>query len=153
MGFGVGDVAGHGVHAAAIMGQLRTALRTAASADLPAVDSLRLLDGQLAELLSTESQEEGIVEFATALYATFEPHDGLLRIAVAGHLPPLIITPDGISRRIDSDPGAPLGLHTGKVGEIAVPLPPRATVALSPTAWWRTVTPTSTTGSTGSSAA
>ncbi|MDR3084161.1 MAG: SpoIIE family protein phosphatase, partial [Streptomyces sp.] len=79
----VGDVMGHGLNSAAMMGQLRTAVRTMAALDLPPAQLLRNLD-DLAQRL-------GDTYLATCLYAVYDPIAGELHIANAGHIPPVIV--------------------------------------------------------------
>ncbi|HLY48136.1 MAG TPA: SpoIIE family protein phosphatase [Solirubrobacteraceae bacterium] len=100
IGLAIGDVVGHGVRAAALMGQLRTALH--AYAEEGHGPSLTL------ELVDRFVQSMGEYAMATASYAIFDPETGRLRIATAGHPPPVIISPRG-ARVVDVAPGAPLG--------------------------------------------
>ena len=104
----VGDVMGHGVRAAAVMGQLRTATRTLAALDLQPAELLHHLD-ELADHLG-----DGEILFATCLVAVYDPSTRVCRFARAGHIPPLMVTPDGQSQLIDLPPGVPLGVggHT-----------------------------------------
>ncbi|HET7357913.1 MAG TPA: SpoIIE family protein phosphatase [Nocardioidaceae bacterium] len=97
----VGDVMGRGVQAAAVMGQLRTATRAYARLDLPPADVLEYLDGIVRDL-----DENQIV---TCLYAVFDPADRVLRIANAGHLPPILVSADGASRVLTGVADPPLG--------------------------------------------
>ena len=105
----VGDVMGHGVRAAAVMGQLRTATRTLVSSlDLEPAEVLRHLD----EL--TEHLGDGEILFATCLVAVFDPTTRICRIARAGHIPPLMVPAQGPPQLIELPPGVPLGVtgHT-----------------------------------------
>ena len=104
----VGDVMGHGVRAAAVMGQLRTATRTLAALDLQPAELLHHLD-ELADHLG-----DGEILFATCLVAVYDPSTRVCRMARAGHIPPLMVTPDGQAQLIDLPPGVPLGVggHT-----------------------------------------
>jgi PAS domain S-box-containing protein len=97
----VGDVMGRGVQAAAVMGQLRTATRAYARLGLPPADVLEYLDGIVRDL-----DENQIV---TCLYAVFDPADRVLRIANAGHLPPILVSADGASRVLTGAADPPLG--------------------------------------------
>ncbi|MFF1395053.1 SpoIIE family protein phosphatase [Streptomyces sp. NPDC058287] len=101
----IGDVMGSGINAAATMGQLRTATRTLADLDLAPAEVLRHLDHTAAELDPA---------FATCIYAVYDPHRGECRIAVAGHLPPILVKPGGRPELLDLPSGTPLG-----VGDIA----------------------------------
>jgi len=99
----VGDVMGHGLNSAAMMGQLRTAVQTMAALDLPPAQLLRNLD-DLAQRL-------GDSYLATCLYAVYDPIGSELHIANAGHIPPVIVRArDGRSELLDLPTGAPIGV-------------------------------------------
>ncbi|MEW2583076.1 ATP-binding SpoIIE family protein phosphatase [Streptomyces virginiae] len=110
----IGDVMGRGVRAAAVMGQLRTAVRAYARLDLPPHEVLQLLDGLAAEIDASQ--------IATCVYAVHDPNEGLLAYASAGHLPILVRDEHGTVRRAADPTGPPLGtggwLHTS--GTIAL---------------------------------
>ncbi|MGW5427522.1 ATP-binding SpoIIE family protein phosphatase [Streptomyces sp. NPDC004059] len=97
----IGDVMGRGVRAAAVMGQLRTAVRAYARLDLPPHEVLQLLDG-----LATEIDANQI---ATCVYAVHDPNEGRLVYASAGHLPILVRDENGTVSRADEPTGPPLG--------------------------------------------
>ncbi|MFI5657915.1 SpoIIE family protein phosphatase [Streptomyces sp. NPDC051684] len=97
----IGDVMGRGVRAAAVMGQLRTAVRAYARLDLPPHEVLQLLDG-----LATEIDPHQI---ATCVYAVHDPNEGRLVYASAGHLPILVRDENGTIHRADEPTGPPLG--------------------------------------------
>ena len=105
----VGDVAGHGVRAAVTMGRLRTAIHTLAMLELPPADSLQQLD----ELMHTLGEREP--HFATCAYAVYDAVSGVCEVAVAGHLPPLLVHPDGSNELLDVPPAPPLGIGDGEV--------------------------------------
>ncbi|WP_328409147.1 SpoIIE family protein phosphatase [Streptomyces violaceus] len=99
----VGDVMGHGLNSAAMMGQLRTAVQTMAGLDLPPAQLLRNLD-DLAQRL-------GDSYLATCLYAVYDPIASELRLANAGHIPPVLVRArDGRSELLDLPTGAPIGV-------------------------------------------
>ncbi len=99
----VGDVMGHGLNSAAMMGQLRTAVQTMAAMDLPPAQLLRNLD-DLAQRL-------GDSYLATCLYVVYDPIAGELHLANAGHIPPVIVhAGDGRSELLDLPTGAPIGV-------------------------------------------
>ncbi|UUU29685.1 SpoIIE family protein phosphatase [Streptomyces sp. CA-210063] len=99
----VGDVMGHGLNSAAMMGQLRTAVQTMAALDLPPAQLLRNLD-DLAQRL-------GEHYLATCLYAVYDPIAGELHLANAGHIPPVLVRAvDGRSELLDLPTGAPIGV-------------------------------------------
>ncbi|NUK39440.1 SpoIIE family protein phosphatase [Streptomyces lunaelactis] len=108
----VGDVVGHGLHAAATMGRLRTAVHNFSSLDLPPDEILGLLD----ELVSRIDQEEGRdvdsdgITGATCLYAIYDPVSGLCSLATAGHLAPALVRPDGTVDFPEVPVSPPLGL-------------------------------------------
>ncbi|MEV5981149.1 SpoIIE family protein phosphatase [Streptomyces sp. NPDC052114] len=99
----VGDVMGHGLNSAAMMGQLRTAVQTMAALDLPPEQLLRNLD-DLAQRL-------GEHYLATCLYAVYDPIASELHLANAGHIPPVLVrAEDGRSELLDLPTGAPIGV-------------------------------------------
>ncbi|MEV7521979.1 SpoIIE family protein phosphatase [Streptomyces sp. NPDC091371] len=104
-GLVIGDVMGHGIHAAAVMGQLRTAVRTLARLDVPPDKMLRSLDAVVADL--------GEDEMATCVYAVHDPATGSCVIARAGHPPPAVVAADGTITFLDGPPGTPLGTGPG----------------------------------------
>ncbi|MFF4160836.1 SpoIIE family protein phosphatase [Streptomyces sp. NPDC001678] len=99
----VGDVMGHGLHSAAMMGQLRTAVQTMAALDLP--------PGQLLRRLDDLAQRLGEHYLATCLYAVYDPIRSELTIGNAGHIPPVLVrAEDGRSRLLELPTGAPIGV-------------------------------------------
>ncbi|MBT2369375.1 SpoIIE family protein phosphatase [Streptomyces sp. ISL-10] len=111
----VGDVVGRGVHAAATMGRLRTAVHTLASLDLEPDEVLSRLD-DLVNLLAAEQEAVGErpvgeqVVGATCLYAVYDPVAQRCSAARAGHPPPVVTAPDGQVAVLDLPAGPPLGL-------------------------------------------
>ncbi|MFJ4368060.1 SpoIIE family protein phosphatase [Streptomyces chartreusis] len=111
----VGDVVGRGIHAAATMGRLRTAVHTLASLDLEPDEVLSRLD-DLVLLLVAEQEAAGErpvgeqVVGATCLYAVYDPVSGRCSVARAGHPPPVVTAPDGQVTPLDLPAGPPLGL-------------------------------------------
>ncbi|AKZ56614.1 hypothetical protein SAM23877_3567 [Streptomyces ambofaciens ATCC 23877] len=118
----IGDVMGRGVRAAAVMGQLRTAVRAYARLDLPPHEVLQLLDGLAAEIDANQ--------IATCVYAIHDPNEGRLVYASAGHLPILVRDQSGTVERADEPTGPPLGtggwMHTSG----SIPLAPGSTAVL-----------------------
>lgn len=108
----VGDVVGHGLHAAATMGRLRTAVHNFSALDLPPDELLGLLDELVARIDQDEAQDEhsALVTGATCLYAVYDPVSGHCTVARAGHLPPALVWPDGSAEFPDVPAGPPLGL-------------------------------------------
>ncbi|MGW2703651.1 SpoIIE family protein phosphatase [Streptomyces sp. NPDC001340] len=113
----VGDVVGHGIHAAASMGRLRAAARTLASLDLEPDEVMAGLD-DLVSLLATELEanaddnQTAIEQIlgATCLYAVYDPVSQHCSLARAGHPAPVMSTPDGEVTVLDLPAGPPLGL-------------------------------------------
>ncbi|MER7537857.1 SpoIIE family protein phosphatase [Streptomyces sp. NPDC097704] len=114
-GLVIGDVMGHGIHAAAVMGQLRTAVRTLARHDIAPARMLSSLDAVVADL--------GEDEMATCVYAVHDPATGGWVIARAGHPPPAVAAPDGTITFLDGPPGTPLGTGAHDFGTEEVVLP------------------------------
>jgi anti-sigma regulatory factor (Ser/Thr protein kinase)/putative methionine-R-sulfoxide reductase with GAF domain len=100
LGVAIGDVVGHGLKAASLMGQLRTALHAyALEGHGP---------GRTLELTDRYVQSLGEAVMATAAYAVFDTDTGAVRYATAGHLPPILISDEG-PRLVEFPPAAPLG--------------------------------------------
>jgi anti-sigma regulatory factor (Ser/Thr protein kinase) len=118
----IGDVMGRGVNAAAVMGQVRTAVRAYARLDLPPADILEYLDAVVRDL--TEAQ------IVTCVYAVFDPTDRSLSFANAGHLPPLLTAPGAPTRRLTESAGPPLGAGPLTLEEQVVELPAGARLTL-----------------------
>ncbi|MEU9537247.1 SpoIIE family protein phosphatase [Streptomyces mirabilis] len=98
----IGDVMGHGIQAAAIMGQMRTTVRAFTHLDLPPDQLLHHLDDALQELDSPL--------LATCLYGICDCTVCRCWLGRAGHPPPALVTPDGSARLLDLPAGAPLGI-------------------------------------------
>ena len=105
----VGDVAGHGVRAAVTMGRLRTAIHTLAMLEMPPAQTLQQLNELMQELGEREPH------FATCVYAIFDAVSGMLEVASAGHLPPLLVRPDDTIEFLDVSPAPPLGVGAGPI--------------------------------------
>ncbi len=123
VGLVMGDVAGHDLGAAAVMGQLRNALRAYASEGLA--------PGAVLERLNQMCHQQRTGVMSTCLYAVLDPVARVLTIANAGHYPPLLVSPDGGTRFLER-PGCP---PIGAVREAAYPqtvytLEPGASVVL-----------------------
>ncbi|MFF9064430.1 SpoIIE family protein phosphatase [Streptomyces sp. NPDC014891] len=113
-GLVIGDVMGHGIHAAAVMGQLRTAVRTLARHDIPPAEMLGSLDAVVADI--------GEDTMATCVYAVHDPATAGWVIARAGHPPPAVADPDGTVTFLHGRPGTPLGTgaHDFATQEVAL---------------------------------
>ncbi|MEP7024892.1 MAG: SpoIIE family protein phosphatase [Actinomycetota bacterium] len=105
----VGDVAGHGVRAAVTMGRLRTAIHTLAMLELSPAETLQLLNELMGELGAREPH------FATCVYAIYDAVSGIIEVASAGHLPPLLVGPDGTNEFLNVAPAPPLGIGSGSI--------------------------------------
>ncbi|MGW1275193.1 PP2C family protein-serine/threonine phosphatase, partial [Streptomyces sp. NPDC002491] len=98
----IGDVQGHGVQAAATMGQLRSAVRAFALGDRPPEEVMGGTNHLLIDL------DPG--QFASCCYVRLDPSTGRARAARAGHLPPLLRHPDGRTEVLDLPGGVVLGV-------------------------------------------
>ncbi len=118
----LGDVVGRGVRAAAVMGQLRAAVRAYAQLELSPADVLECLDEVVTHL--------GPEQLVTCLYAVFDPRDRSLTYANAGHLPPLLVRPGEAAVRLEAAVGPPLGTGSAAAGEHREMLVPGALLAI-----------------------
>ncbi|MEU9300071.1 SpoIIE family protein phosphatase [Streptomyces sp. NPDC048269] len=132
----VGDVVGHGVHAAATMGRLRTAVHNFSTLDLPPDELL----GHLDELINRIDQDEasggddaggggdGVGEpagitGATCLYAIYDPVSGRCVIASAGHPGPALVRSAGHVEFPVLPAGLPLGVGGMPFESVELQLP------------------------------
>jgi serine phosphatase RsbU (regulator of sigma subunit)/anti-sigma regulatory factor (Ser/Thr protein kinase) len=115
----IGDVQGHDVRAAGLMGQLRIALRAYASEghspDTVLSRASRFVAGIMDATSQGSSRGRGRLEpaddrFATCLYVDADPETGMLEIARAGHLDPAVRTADGTVLMRPTSGGLPLGI-------------------------------------------
>lgn len=118
----IGDVMGRGIGAAAVMGQLRAAIQAYAVMDLPPA---QVLD-QLNNLVCRLPREQ----IATCVYAVYDPCDGTVRWANAGHLPPALVCPNGSVTLLEADLGMPLGVDGAVFADAVKPLPENARLLL-----------------------
>ncbi|MFD7262348.1 SpoIIE family protein phosphatase [Streptomyces sp. NPDC059874] len=98
----IGDVMGHGIAAAAVMGRLSASVRALGRLDLSPVRLLHQLEAALADLAEPM--------LATFLYIVCDPATGHCTVTRAGHPPPALVLPDGTVRLLDTAPGVPLGV-------------------------------------------
>lgn len=117
----VGDVMGSGIAAATTMGQLRTATVTLAALDLEPAEVLRHLDDIAASLSRP---------FVTCVYAVCDPALGQFCISSAGHLPPVVVSPEGVAELVDVPPGAPLGVGGTDFSTVTLDLAPGSRLVL-----------------------
>jgi serine phosphatase RsbU (regulator of sigma subunit) len=103
IGIAIGDVAGNGLHAAVVMGRIRSALRAYALETLDPSDVLRRLDRKV------QLFEPGAM--ATVIYAVLDPSHSTMLLSSAGHPPPVVTGPDRPPRLLDITPDLPLGAY------------------------------------------
>ncbi|MFF4469510.1 SpoIIE family protein phosphatase [Streptomyces sp. NPDC001599] len=118
----VGDVMGHSMTSAAIMGQLRTTAQTLAGLDLPPQEVLHHLDEQ--------AQRLGSDRMATCLYAVYDPVSHRITVANAGHPPPVLLHMDGHAEVLRVPAGAPIGVGGVDFEAVELDAPAGATLLL-----------------------
>ncbi|MEV6112388.1 SpoIIE family protein phosphatase [Streptomyces sp. NPDC052109] len=118
----IGDVMGHGIPAAAVMGQMRSTLRALVRLDLPPDQLLHHLDQTMQDL-------DGPT-LATCLYGVCDAAANRCWLARAGHPPPALITPDGTARLVDLPSGAPLGIGGISYTTTEIPVAPGSVLVL-----------------------
>jgi len=118
----VGDVMGHSMTSAAIMGQLRTTAQTLAGLDLPPQEVLHHLDEQ--------AQRLGSDRMATCLYAVYDPVAHRIVVANAGHPPPVMLHRDGRAEVLRIPAGAPIGVGGVDFEAVELDAPAGATLLL-----------------------
>ncbi|MFL5781816.1 MAG: PP2C family protein-serine/threonine phosphatase [Thermoleophilaceae bacterium] len=125
VGLTIGDVSGHGVEAASLMGSLRDGLRAAA---LEGEDVARATERVDRLLLSQRGGGDAI---ATVLFAVLRPDGSHLDFTSAGHPPPLVLRPDGSAEFLDGGLSTPLGvLANGSRPTAGVDLEPGSLLVL-----------------------
>ncbi|NXY98966.1 SpoIIE family protein phosphatase [Streptomyces sp. BR123] len=118
----IGDVMGHGMPAAAVMGRLSASVRALGRLDLPPTDMLHQLEAALADLAEPM--------LATFLYVTCDPRTGECTVTRAGHPPPVAVQPDGSARVVSTPPGVPLGVGGIDFTTTRLLLPPGSLLVL-----------------------
>ncbi|MGW0614744.1 SpoIIE family protein phosphatase [Streptomyces sp. NPDC002788] len=119
----IGDVEGHSVGAAAVMGQLRSAVHAFAASGRPPQEVITHTNRLLAELESDA--------FATCCYIELDPRTGRALAVRAGHPPPLLRHPDGRARTLDLAGGVMLGVQPDSVYPVTeLTLAPGSVLAL-----------------------
>lgn len=121
-GIVVGDVMGHGVEAAAVMAQLRSAARALAQMDLEPEELLTRLNLLIATFPAAP--------MATCLYAVIDPGKQSCAVAAAGHLPPVLALPGTSARVLDLPSGLSLGIGAASYGQARIKLRPGSVIAL-----------------------
>ncbi|WP_406463854.1 SpoIIE family protein phosphatase [Streptomyces sp. NBC_01622] len=121
----VGDVVGHGLHAAVTMGRLRTAVHSFATLDLAPDELLARLDDLVIDFdrSRTGGPDDAEIIGATCLYAVYDPVSQSCTLARAAHPPPVVVLPDGTVETPDLPVGPPLGLGglPFETGELHLP--------------------------------
>jgi serine phosphatase RsbU (regulator of sigma subunit)/PAS domain-containing protein len=119
----IGDVQGHNVNAAALMGQLRTAVHAHASAGARPDEVLARTNRLFNDLNSNL--------FASCLYAQIDLRTGKALLANAGHPPPVLSAPDRPAEVLDLPPGLLLGIeYEADYRTTEIDLPPATVLAL-----------------------
>ncbi|MFD7098470.1 SpoIIE family protein phosphatase [Streptomyces xanthophaeus] len=118
----IGDVMGHGIAAAAVMGRLSATVRALARLDMPPAALLHQLEATLADLAEPM--------LATFLYVVCDPASGNCTVTRAGHPPPAVAEPDGTVRLVATPPGVPLGVGGIAFTTTAITLPPGSVLVL-----------------------
>ncbi|MCT4351991.1 SpoIIE family protein phosphatase [Streptomyces sp. Je 1-79] len=123
----VGEVLGHGIDAAATMGQLRTAVRTLADLDLSPEELLAHLDDLVVQVTREGAESDlgpanpaGVG--ASCLYAVYDPVSLRCELASAGHLAPAVLAPDGTVTFPELPPGPALGVGGLPFESVELPL-------------------------------
>jgi serine phosphatase RsbU (regulator of sigma subunit)/anti-sigma regulatory factor (Ser/Thr protein kinase) len=122
VGLVIGDVMGRGIGAAAVMGQLRAAVRACALVEDSPSAVLTLVDAAMSSL--------GQTSLTTCLYGVLDPGAGTLVLASAGHLPPLVVHRDGGGQYVELEPGPPLGVGSAPPPETVLQVPEGALLLL-----------------------
>ncbi|MFD9407429.1 SpoIIE family protein phosphatase [Streptomyces sp. NPDC059989] len=137
----VGDVAGHGLYATAMMGRLRSAVRAMADLELEPEELLAHVDDMVLQVVAeaeSEDSEDGDAGMpvptgpagATCLYAVYDPVTRSCVMASAGHPPPAVVSPDGTVEYVELSPGPPLGVGGWPFEPVERDLPPGSVLAL-----------------------
>lgn len=123
LGITIGDVMGHGLHAATVMARLRTVLRAYAVEDDDPARVLERLDRHL------QHYEPG--QTATVAYALLDPRTGTARVSSAGHFPPLLARPGAPAVPVELATDVLLGAQPGvRRNETLLAMPPGALLCL-----------------------
>ena len=123
----IGDVIGHGIHAAAMMGRLRTAVHTLADLDLAPDELLTRMDDLVVRLGDREQHQE---LGATCLYLVYDPISRVCSVAGAGHTPPAFVRPDGSVEFPQLPEHPPLGVGGVQFESVEYTLPEGTVIAL-----------------------
>jgi serine phosphatase RsbU (regulator of sigma subunit) len=118
----IGDVMGHGLPEAVIMGRLRTAVQTLSDLELPLDELLSRLNDLVNGL--------GDDTFATCLYAIYDPTTTICSVGRAGHPPPAIVNPDGRVEFAKGHSDPPLGVADPPFEVVDLPVPQDGLIVL-----------------------
>jgi len=119
----IGDVVGRGVEAGALMAQVRTALRAYALEGHPPAQVVELLNRMFATMRPTK--------LTTLAYLVLDPEGAEFTLVSAGHLPPIIVDPDGRARVLEISGDPPVGAFRGvSFSERRMPIGPGSRVLL-----------------------
>ena len=123
IGLALGDVVGRGERAAALMGQLRNAVRAYAFEGRSPAEVMDQVNGLLLDA--------GSEHMATMVYGVLDAETGDFRYVNAGHPPPLLVPPDGEASFLDTATGPPVGsLATARYSEATTRIDPGSTLLL-----------------------
>jgi integral membrane sensor domain MASE1/anti-sigma regulatory factor (Ser/Thr protein kinase) len=122
VGLAIGDVAGHGLRAASTMGELRMGLRAYALEEPSPAKVVSRLDRLVSRLLESE--------IVTLVYLVLDLDSGTVRLANAGHPPPLVVEPGGRTSYLEDGLGSPLGCDDPDPLETSFRLVPGSTLLL-----------------------
>src|SRR6266851_4231249 len=111
VGIVIGDVEGRGARAAAIMGQLRSALRAFAQDDKAPADILGRLDDWLRKMTDEREEQDTDPLTASCTYLIYDPWSRQRTIANAGHMSPLIVTDEDVTPLTIQHQGILIGLR------------------------------------------
>ncbi|SFF31730.1 PAS domain S-box-containing protein [Actinacidiphila alni] len=117
----IGDVMGRGLEAAAVMGQLRSASHALAKTGMPPWQLMRALDAVVCELPD---------QLVTCCYLVLDQDAGEATVCSAGHLPVLLVEPDGSAVRLPVDVSVPLGVGEVPHQQTTLSVSPGAVLAL-----------------------
>ncbi|MGW4569054.1 PAS domain S-box protein [Streptomyces sp. NPDC004561] len=125
-GIVVGDVMGRGLEAAAVMGQMRAASHALARTGVPPSRLMAGLDAFVGDLAD---------QLVTCVYLVVDQGAGEVTLCSAGHLPVIVLPPEGPARRLRAPVGVPLGVNDAcspgvPFRQTTQPLPPSSALAL-----------------------
>jgi hypothetical protein len=124
----IGDVQGHNLFAASLMGRLRTAVHAYAREGHDPAEVMARTNQWLVDL----NTDPDISLFATCCIVALHPATGELTMCRAGHPPPAIVTPDAPPRMLDCEGGLPLGIDAeARYGTVKMRVPAGALLVLT----------------------